>query len=383
MKGYGVIFWRKALKVLLLIIAFSMTSSLVFSSSNKSTVTDIRYSTNEKYTRVVVELDKKASYEPNLLKFPDRLYFDIQDTDPGTFHKETLEINDNSVKTVQVSEFDQKTTRVVLSLGSYDDYNIYTLQSPDRIVIDINHGVKVDEFIPRKKIVVIDAGHGGKDPGAIGRRGLKEKDVVLDVSKRVKEILESKYAVKVYMTRESDKFVELRRRASYANSIKADVFISIHANASRKRGLRGIETWFLNHTNNLEYQKVAARENAISLEEQKKYESVKDQILADLDTSLKRDTSGRLARYIQSSMIKNLKVKYKSRIVDLDIKYARFYVLFTDMPSALLEIGYISNPKEELMMRRTSYRKDLALSIAKGINSFLSTLPDMPKLASR
>jgi N-acetylmuramoyl-L-alanine amidase len=358
-------------------------SSFSYSSSHNNTIKDIRFNSSETYTRVVIEFDHKISYEQNQLKFPERLYFDLYDTRPDSFHKKEISINDGGIKTIKIGKFTPTTTRIVVKLDSYNDFNVYTLENPHRLVIDVSYGSKLEKFIPRKRIVVIDAGHGGKDPGAIGRRGLREKDVVLDIAKRLKKILESKYAVKVYLTRNKDRFIELKGRAAYANKKNADLFVSIHANASRKRNIKGIETWFLNHTNNVAYQKVAARENAISIEEQKKYESDEAQILASLDTSLKRDSSMYFANYVRESMIKNLRAKYKSRIKDLNTKWARFYVLYTDMPSTLIEVGYITNVEEEKMLRQKAYRKNMAYAIAKGINSYLSIMPDMPKLAMR
>lgn len=344
---------------------------------------DIRYSSNDSFTKIVIECQDKIFFEKNLLKFPTRLYFDLLNTSPASFLKKEVSIDDPGIESVKVGQYNLTTTRVVLKLRSYDDFNVYTLNDPPRLVIEINYPNKMEEFIPRKRVVIIDPGHGGKDPGAIGGRGLREKDVVLDLAKRVKKLLETKYAVQVYLTRSTDRFLELNDRAAFANRKNADLFISIHANASTKRKVKGIETWFLNFTNNKEYQRVAARENAISLEEQSEAETIKDQILTSLGSDLKRDSSIRLANYIQNSMVDYLGAKYKRRVADLGVKFARFYVLHTDMPAALIEVGYITNREEERMLRTGSYRKDISYSIAKGIHTFLSTMPGMPKLALR
>ncbi len=374
---------RIILRSSLILFFVIIISSFSYSSSQNNTIKDIRFNSSETYTRVVIECDNKISYKQNFLKFPERLYFDLYDTNPDSFHKKEILVNDRGVKMIKVGKFTPTTTRIVVKLDSYNDYNVYTLENPHRLVVDISYGDRLEKFIPRKRVVIIDAGHGGKDPGAIGRRGLREKDVVLDIAKRLKKILETKYAVKVYLTRNNDKFIELKDRAAYANKKHADLFVSIHANASRKRNIKGIETWFLNHTNNEAYQKVAARENSISIEEQKKYESDEAQILASLDTSLKRDSSMYFANYVRESMIKHLRAKYKSRIKDLNTKWARFYVLYTDMPATLIEVGYITNVEEEKMLRQKAYRKNMTYAIAKGINSYLSIMPDMPKLAMR
>jgi N-acetylmuramoyl-L-alanine amidase len=371
------------LRSVLLFLIILIATSFSYSSPVNNTIKDIRFNSGETFTRVVIECDQKISYEQNQLKFPERLYFDLYNTNPASFHKKEIEINDKGIETIRIGKFSPTIARVVIKLDSYNDINVYTLESPHRLVIDVNHGSQLEKFIPRKRVVVIDAGHGGKDPGAIGRRGLREKDVVLDIAKRLKKVLESKYAVTVYLTRNNDRFIELRKRAAYANKKNADLFVSIHANATRKRNVKGIETWFLNYTDNEAYQKVAARENAISLEEQKKYESDEAQILASLDTSLKRDSSIIFANYVRESIIKQLRMKYKNRIKDLSTKWARFYVLYTDMPSTLIEVGYITNVEEEKLLRQKVYRKNMAYAIAKGINSYLSIMPDMPKLAMR
>ncbi len=360
-----------------------LASSSVHSSIRKNVIIDIRYSSNETFTRIVVECKDKISFKKNLLKFPDRLYFDLHNTLPASFHKKEISINDTGIKAVKIGQFNSTTTRIVLKLKSYQDYTVYTLESPHRLVVDINHRSKLEKFIPRKRIVVIDAGHGGKDPGALGRRGLREKDIALDVARRVKKVLETKYAVKVYLTRGTDRFLELKDRAAIANDKNADLFISIHANASRKRKTKGIETWFLNPSNNEEDQRVAARENAISLAKQKKAMPYEEQILASMWLQRKTEQSMRFAHYIQGSMIKNLRSLYKSRIKDLGVKNAFFYVLHTKMPSVLLEIGFITNAEEERLLRKASYRKQLSYSIARGVNRYLSTLSDMPKLARR
>jgi len=365
------------------IVLLCAAATDVSSAFPRNSIRDIRFSTHDTFTRVVIELDREFSFTRKHLKFPERLYFDLAGTRSASFRKKVINIGDRGVNSVKIGQFNPTTARVVLRLGSYRDYNVYTLENPPRLVVDVHYGAAVERFIPRKRVVVIDAGHGANDSGAIGRHGLKEKDVVLDIAKRLKRVLERKYAVKVYLTRSTDRYLELRERAMFANRLHADLFISIHANASRNRRVRGIETWFLNFTTNREYQKVAARENSVSLDRQKQIETVEAQILASLGSDLKRDYSIRLANYIQNSLIRNMRARYKRRIHDLGVKYARFYVLHTDMPSALVEVGFITNPEEERLLRRASYRALLASSIAKGINTFLSILPDMPKLARR
>jgi N-acetylmuramoyl-L-alanine amidase len=172
------------------------------------------------------------------------------------------------------------------------------LEDPYRLVIDLyvkkgySPPQKKNTIVKKKyraiKTVVIDPGHGGKDPGAVGPRGLKEKDVVLSVGKKLGKILKEKYGMKVIYTRNRDVFIPLNERTEIANSKKADLFISIHTNASRKRRTRGIETYFLNWTSNREAIRVAARENKISIRKMQKMQNELQFILQDLARNNKR-----------------------------------------------------------------------------------------------
>jgi N-acetylmuramoyl-L-alanine amidase len=381
-------------RVIILICA--LTSSLAFSNDtfsagDQNSIREIRYSSNDAFTRIIIECEKEIVFSQNLLKFPDRLYFDLKETLPSVFNQQEIKVNDGAVESIRIGRYDTGISRVVIGLKSYSDFNVYTYENPYRLVIDINNDVSNGQsmqanepVIPRKRVVVIDPGHGGHDPGATGRRGLKEKDVVLGIAKELKQILESKYAVKVFLTREDDRYLELKERTDFANNRQADLFVSIHANASPDRKTKGIETWFLNFPDNDYAKRVAARENYISEEKMKKSQTELGFVLVDLARNLKRDESLRLAHYIQNSLVRNLSVRYKNRIEDHGVKYTLFYVLVdADMPAALVETGFITNPDEEMLLRKDSYRSDLAYSLAKGINSYLSTLPDLPKLAKR
>ncbi len=178
--------------------------------------------------------------------------------------------------------------------------------------------------------------------------------------------------MKIIYTRDKDTFVPLNDRTEMANSKKADLFISIHTNASIKRDARGIETYFLNWTNDKEAIRVAARENKISFKKMQKIQDDLQIILQDLARNNKREESMRLAHSIQNAMIGALKKTY-SRIEDLGVKYAPFYVLVgAEMPSILVEISFISNREEEKRLSRESYKNKIAEAIAKGIDSYIS-----------
>jgi N-acetylmuramoyl-L-alanine amidase len=233
------------------------------------------------------------------------------------------------------------------------------------------------------KHVVLDAGHGGKDPGAVGAGGIREKTVVLDIAKRVKKILEAKGGYKVSLTRSRDRYLTLDERTAYANKKEADLFVSIHANANRSRRLRGIETYFLNFTNNQESLKVAARENKISLKRMKQARSEEAVILASLQLQFHRDESLNLANFLQRSMISQLRKRY-GRVTDKGVKQALFYVLVgAKMPSALVEVSYITNLDEARRLKSATYRQSIARGISDGIATYFDKAAPLPKIAKR
>lgn len=216
--------------------------------------------------------------------------------------------------------------------------------------------------LPIKK-VIIDAGHGGKDPGAVGRRGLKEKDVVLDIAKRLKKKLEAR-GIDVILTRESDRFISLSQRSRIANANAGDVdfFISIHANASRSSWVNGVEVFYLSESIDDDLRAFRAAKNyKLNLKEgcSGKYTKV---ILWDLIYRNNRKASIRLASYVCKSLSKNIRQRNRG------IKPARFYVLKgTNIPAILAEVGFISNAREEKKLRDASYRNKIAQALADGI----------------
>jgi N-acetylmuramoyl-L-alanine amidase len=207
---------------------------------------------------------------------------------------------------------------------------------------------------------------------------------VLDVALKLEKILSEDPNFEVYLTRDRDVFLKLEERTAIANSKNADLFVSIHANASPRKDAKGIETYFLNWTDDMGSMKVAARENQISLKKMrsmKKEMDVLDIELADLKRDHKRDESNKLANYIQMTIINELNRNY-SHIVDLKVKWAMFYVLFgAQMPSVLVEVSFISNPLEEKLLSKNSYKEDLARSIASGIKRYMSSSPETQTVA--
>jgi len=218
-------------------------------------------------------------------------------------------------------------------------------------------------------LIVVDAGHGGKDHGAKSVSGIKEKDVNIKIAKRVKAILVNRYKYWVVMTRKDDIFISLKDRSKISNKRNADLFVSIHANAAKRKSAHGIETYFLGTSHNKQALETAARENRGLVK------SVKDdrvqQILASLITTTKINDSSRLASRVQENLYRSSK-KVNRNLKNLGVKEGPFYVLHgADMPSILVEVGFLTNQKEAKMLSQPQYVYRLASSIAEGIHKYL------------
>jgi N-acetylmuramoyl-L-alanine amidase len=215
--------------------------------------------------------------------------------------------------------------------------------------------------------VVIDAGHGGHDSGAIGPGGTREKDVSLALAHRVGELLTAA-GMNVLLTRDDDTFVRLEDRARIANEARGDLFVSIHCNSAPTPVYRGIETYTLNTSSDRYSIRLAARENSSS----ERGISDLQFILADLATKANTEESQRLATAVQKSVIGNLRARYKS-VHDLGTKEALFYVLLgAKMPAILVETSFLSNPEEEKRLASRGYQEDVAQAIATGVQDFLA-----------
>ena len=375
-------YMRKVFILSLLLLFFVCSSE----ASNNTTVQDVRYFSYKTHTRVIVEIDGRIDFTRNRLSNPDRIFFDLKDCALSGKISSSLEVMDSIINNVRLAQFDNDTVRVVIDLKNSKDFSAYLLENPYRLIIDVYvvdaKGVlpetqevdKVPEnrFLNNIRTVVIDPGHGGKDPGAIGLKGLQEKEITLSVGKKLGTILKDNHGMEVIYTRTNDKFVPLNRRTQLANSKKADLFVSIHANASKRRGARGIETYFLNWTDEDQAMDVAARENGIPLWKMKEQQNGLQMILQDLARSNKKEESMKLAYNVQNAMINTLKKDY-GEIEDLGVKFAFFYVLMgADMPSILVEISFISNQEEERRLADNRYRDSVAEAIAKGVNAYIS-----------
>lgn len=237
---------------------------------------------------------------------------------------------------------------------------------------------KVQTYLPKKEIprtnfytlntIVLDPGHGGADPGAIGKRGTKEKHLCLDIAKRVKNYLDHN-GLAVILTRDSDRFIPLSRRVQIAVNVKADLFVSIHANASKSRTLSGFEIYCLsdNIDDNLRAQQMAEDSTPYIFDKSSYYRITPTlkAILWDLTNTENRAQAAELSNYIEDTVREKLDIRNRR------LRQARFYVLKqAKIPSILIETGYISNLSEEAKLNDQSYREELAKAIAQGILAY-------------
>lgn len=368
------------------------------SKTEPAKVNGIKFWTNPDYTRIVVTLDKDTRFEHHMLKRdpatnkPPRLYVDFSNALLSPELVEPLPIKNGLLERIRAGQYKSDQVRVVIDMHSIVVYNIFSLNDPFRIVLDImGEGSIVKKEIDRNdlsgnsyndsptlaqqfdlnvKTIVIDAGHGGKDPGAVGKSGLKEKDVVLKIAKKLKVKLEKNLGIEAILTRNNDTFLPLEERTALANMHGADLFVSIHANASQKRRTSGVETYYLNLSTDEESMRVAARENATS---QKRMSDLQ-LILNDLLQTAKLNESSRLAAFVQNDISFHLN-KLHSDTKNLGVKQAPFYVLIgAQMPSILLEVSFISNPTEEKRLKNDTYLDGIVDGIMSGLKKYIDSM---------
>ena len=358
-------------------------------------IVGLRYWSNPNYTRVVIDADNELSYAHRLLKKdtsinkPQRLYVDLNNSRLGKDIKKHILIDDNLLMDTRAGQFSSNQVRVVVDIKSFKTYKIFSLKNPFRIVIDVwgkdprptpsvvitdKKGDKIPAGALAKQLslgvrrIVIDPGHGGRDYGAPGYlKGVYEKNISLKVARRLANKIRKKLNCEVIMTRNSDRNLSLEERTAIANTKNADLFISIHTNASRDRRAYGIETFFLNLATDNDAILVAARENATSTKNISDLQS----ILSDLMQNAKINESSRLAGHVQGSLKDHLR-KYYSRIKSKGVKQAPFYVLLgAQMPAILIETSFISNSRECKRLVNQKYQDRMCDAIVRGIQAYI------------
>ncbi len=368
-------------------------------------VTSLRFWSNPEYTRIVVDAQDERDFTYKLLKKDptinvpfQRLYVDIHNSRLANNFPEHTPIDDDLLKRARAGQHAPHSVRVVVDIKSFKSYKVFCLKDPFRIVLDVwgenaeakpevkiasirkqpDHRITTDNIqsssIAKQlalgvRKIVIDPGHGGKDPGAPGYlKKIWEKDITLKLAKKLAKKLRDKLKCEVILTRATDKYIALEERTAIANTKKADLFISLHCNASNNKRLIGFETYFLNLATDDQAITVAARENATS----KKNISDLESILNDLMQNAKVKESSRLASIVQSSLISNMK-KHYSRIKNLGVKQAPFYVLLgARMPAILVETSFISNKAECKRMITDKYQNSICDSITNGVEKYIN-----------
>ena len=288
-------------------------------------------------------------------------------------------VRHNSIKRVRLAQYNPNTIRLVLESTELLDVSYNIEENSLVISVDNLKARTVEKEQPsktlppkrldRSKVIVIDAGHGGKDPGAVGYKKYREKIIVMDIGKKLKKILTSR-GYKVYMTRDSDNFVKLSHRTEYANKKSADIFISIHANAVAKKNaakVHGIESYFLSKSRSDRAKKVAEIENSADISDMNYYG--KESFLNTLN-SHNIVASNKLAIDLQRGMLGSLEKTYKN-VHDGGVREGPFWVLIgAQMPSVLVEVGFITHPREARRLVNSTYQSKLAIGMANGIERY-------------
>jgi len=347
---------------------------------------NLRYHTHPSFTRIVVDVGKLREYFFDELSDPDRIYVDVfQAKLNPILHTKTVHLDNDYIHEIRIAQKNHTTVRtaVELDLSKTDHYRVWHLPDPFRIIIDIYPVKNASQAQPTDsgysmarqlglgiKRIVIDPGHGGKDPGCIGSRKTHEKAVVLDIAKRLQNLLRTRRGLEVIMTRETDIFVPVENRPVIANQKKADLFISIHANANPRKNYYGTATYFLNFSTDPSVNATAARENATSTK------SIADmkEIITKIAQNSKIKESKELAVLIQECLTSRLK-KSNKYTKDLGVKGGPFWVLIGgEMPSVLVETCHLSNSREEELLRKPEFRQEIAEGIFQGIIQYIQSL---------
>jgi len=287
------------------------------------------------------------------------------------------EIDDGLVKEIRLESTGPDALLKIVLEGKAADVKTASLQDPFRVVVDIyrpkesaSQGApKTNGGVTPLQLIVMDAGHGGHDSGAVGPTGVMEKDVVLDVTRRAARMVEEGLGIKVALSRSTDVFVPLRERTNFANKRRADLFVSIHANAHPRSVSEGVEVYFLSSeaTDNESRQTAAIENGVVELENpqsRQKTDMLKS-ILWDMAQSEFQQESSFLAETVLDSTTRSL------RLVNRGVKQAGFYVLGgAAMPAILIEIGFLTNPREERKLASTEHREALAKAIYAGLAEY-------------
>jgi N-acetylmuramoyl-L-alanine amidase len=360
-------------------------------------VTGIQHTSSSNRSTVIISLQEQVQYEAHRLSDPERIYFDLHDTAlaPGLFGK-NIQVNDAHLAQIRIAQPTPGITRVVLQTKTAADFSVRMESNPYRLVIDIGGSAKPESMgqpdlsnlpslsrppqlssLPEPAItsetpavataqklrIVLDAGHGGWDMGTIGRKGLMEKDLVLDVVSRLGKLITERLGAEILYTRQNDSYVALEKRAEIANLAQANLFVSIHANYSSYSSARGVETYYTDT-----YSSVKARTHGAGAPEE--LQSVD---WTNVDIREKVQESRHFAASVQRALYAMLAAKTPG-IRDRGVKKASYVVLTgTSMPAILTEISFVSSPTDEDNLQSEVYRHQIAEALFKGIEQYTAS----------
>lgn len=347
-------------------------------------VTGIRHWSSPDSSTVVIDLQDQVQYEAHRLANPERIYFDLFDTRlADELSGKKIDVGDALLQRVRVAQPVRGVTRVVLETKGASNFSVSMETNPYRLVVEVRkigappQRTKIDLFGPIEQAptetatvgaaatvpklrIVLDAGHGGWDLGTVGREGLLEKDLALDIVRRLGKLAETRLGAEVIYTRKDDDYVPLERRAEIANVAKADLFMSVHANYSDSTTARGVETYYTNT-----YSSVKARSA----------EDEADPALQNIDwthVDIREKVRGshRFAAEVQRALYATLAAKNPG-LPNRGVKEAQYVVLTgTTMPAILAEVSFVSSPTDEDNLRNAAYRQRIADALYQGISRY-------------
>jgi N-acetylmuramoyl-L-alanine amidase/putative methionine-R-sulfoxide reductase with GAF domain len=375
-------------------------SSAPQESAKPTRVTGIRHWSATDSSTVVLDLEDQVQYEAHRLANPDRIYFDLHDTSLASeLEGKTIEIGDGLLARVRVAHPATGLTRVVLETKGNSTYSVSLEPNPYRLVVQVKKAgvggnsqlnlfpdkseaereklaivvppptredLQMRAHAPKMRIVV-DAGHGGWDLGTVGRRGLLEKDLVLEIAKRLGKLLESHLGAEVILTRNDDNYIPLDERAGMANQSQADLFVSVHANYSDLPSARGVETYYTNFFSAPSGKDLETRGGTGSSK------NPAAAALSPADLHDRIEQSRRLAASVQRSLYATLSADNPG-LRDRGVKEASYVVLTeTAMPGILAEVSFVSSPTDEQKLRSDGYREQIAEALYRGIARYAAS----------
>ena len=335
-----------------------------FSINDFIKITNSKNFINHKTEKIIFYIDDKK------IKITNQIAFIM--IDDNLFQLSSKVVKQNNSYYVPTDSFLNIVNNLSNNISINRSANGISLSTiPDTPVKAVKVDIRNEKEKWQFRTIVIDAGHGGKDPGAVGYRGTKEKDIALDVAKRLEKKLSKNMKVKIVMTRDEDIFLRLSERTKIANENNGSLFISIHTNAAEDRRASGFETFLIGQNKNEAAVRVAARENAVLELEGSTSKKLTDEDL--IKATIAQSAFASKSELFASLVQKEIKKRVQSK--DRGVKQAGFYVLMgASMPNVLVELGFISNPSEEKKLRSPQYRDQLATAIYRAVEQYQKTL---------